>query len=192
MAPKFWLDHQLYSIPPLWHQILGFKWRSVPIGGPRLFLKVAICKGNTWPESWEDCANPERWGVHSGYTTQKLHSDQGRNLKGRILGDLCKAFGIKKSHTTPYHPMGDSLVKRMNRSLLTLTRSQVERDNQWEEHLHLLLLCTGPPDMPLLDFLLMRFLFGSNPPSQWLPNLQDTVLVDQSVYRQKLRRKLLQ
>ena len=110
---------------------------------------------------------------------QKLRSDQERNLKGRILADLCKAFGIKKSHTTPYHPMGDGLVKRMNRSLLTLTRSQVERDNQWEKHLHLLLFMYRTTRHASTGLSPYDILFGSNPPSQWLPNLQDTVLVDQ-------------
>ena len=37
---------------------------------------------------------------------QKLHSDQGRNFESSILADLCTVFEVKKSHTTPYHPMG--------------------------------------------------------------------------------------
>ena len=45
---------------------------------------------------------------------EKLHSDQ----ESQILGDLCKALQVTKSHTTPYHPMGDGVVERMNRSLL--------------------------------------------------------------------------
>ena len=58
----------------------------------------------------------------------RIHSDQGQNFESRILGDMCKAFGIKKSHTTPYHPMRDGLVERMNRSLLALLRTYVERE----------------------------------------------------------------
>ena len=69
----------------------------------------------------------------------KLHSDQGRNFESHILHDLCLAFGMKKSHTTPYHPMGDGLVKRMNRSLLTLLRTLADKGNDWEDQLQLLL-----------------------------------------------------
>jgi len=42
---------------------------------------------------------------------EKLHSDQGRNFESQILADLCKAFQITKSRTTPYHSMGDGLVE---------------------------------------------------------------------------------
>ena len=45
---------------------------------------------------------------------QQLHSDQGQNFESHILSELCKAFQVTKSHTTPYHPMGDGLVERMN------------------------------------------------------------------------------
>ena len=46
---------------------------------------------------------------------------------------------MKKSHTTPYHPMGDGLVERMNRSLLNLLRVFTDSRHDWEEHLQLLL-----------------------------------------------------
>ena len=49
-----------------------------------------------------------------------LHSDSGRNFKSHILWDLCLAFGVKKSHTSPYFPIGDGLEERMNRSLYSL------------------------------------------------------------------------
>ena len=123
---------------------------------------------------------------------RKLHSDQGRNFESRILADLCKALGVKKSHTTPYHPMGDGLVERMNRSLLTVIRSHVEKDNQWAEHLQPLLFMYRISKHATTGLSPYEILFGSNPPSQWLPDLQDIVLVDQSDYCEDLRRKLLQ
>ena len=97
---------------------------------------------------------------------QKLHSDQGRNFESRILADLCKSLGVKKSHTTPYHPMGDGLVERMNRSLLTLIRFHVEKDNQWEEHLQLLLFMYRTTRHTTTGLSPYEILFGSNPPSQ--------------------------
>ena len=66
---------------------------------------------------------------------QRLHSDQGRNFESTLLRDLCKAFGVGKFHTTPYHPMGDGLVERMNQLLLSLLLTYVEREIQWKEHL---------------------------------------------------------
>ena len=64
---------------------------------------------------------------------------------------------MKKSHTTPYHPMGDGLVECMNRSLLALLRTYVDREDDWEKHLQLLLFVTGPPNMPVQASLHMKF-----------------------------------
>jgi len=58
---------------------------------------------------------------------QRLHSDQGKNFESLILSELCKAFGVTKSRTTPYHPMGNGLVERMNRSILKLLRGLVHK-----------------------------------------------------------------
>ena len=44
------------------------------------------------------------WGkilVHFGLP-QQLHSDQGCNFESRIIKDLCKVAGIRKTRTTPY------------------------------------------------------------------------------------------
>ena len=56
----------------------------------------------------------------------KLHSDQGHNFESHILAELCKAFKISKTCTTPYHPMGDGLVACMNRTLLSLLRTYTQ------------------------------------------------------------------
>lgn len=68
-----------------------------------------------------------------------VHSDQGQNFESMILKQSLDAFGISKSHTTAYHPEGDGLVERFNRSLLQLLRTYVEQESEWEEHLPLAL-----------------------------------------------------
>ena len=70
---------------------------------------------------------------------EKLHSDQGQNFGSQILGDLCEAFQVTKSHTTPHHPMGNGLVERMNQSLPNFLRTFVQKEGNWEQHLQLLL-----------------------------------------------------
>ena len=49
----------------------------------------------------------------------QIHSDQGPNFESSLLKGTLEFFGIKKSHTTPYHPQGNGLVERMNRSPLS-------------------------------------------------------------------------
>ena len=54
-----------------------------------------------------------------------IHSDQGSNFESIILQQTLQAFGITKSHTTAYHPQGDGMVERLNRSILQLLRAYV-------------------------------------------------------------------
>ena len=68
-----------------------------------------------------------------------LHSDQGRNFESLLLRETLKAFGTSKSHTTAYHPQGDRMVERFNRSLLQMLRSNVEVKQEWEVYLPLVL-----------------------------------------------------
>lgn len=123
---------------------------------------------------------------------KKLHSDQGRNFESRILSDLCKAFGVKKSRTTPYHPMGDGLVERMNRSLLTLLRSHVERDRDWEEHLQILLFLYRTTRHATTGLSPYEILFGANPPSLQVSSPPSVVILDPSDYSTSLRSKILE
>ena len=47
---------------------------------------------------------------------EALHSDQEQNFESTILKDTLEAFRVRKSCTTAYHPQGDSMVERLNRS----------------------------------------------------------------------------
>ena len=54
-----------------------------------------------------------------------LHSDQGRNFESTILHQTLDAFGVNKSRTSTYHPQGDGMIERFNRSLLQLLHAYV-------------------------------------------------------------------
>ena len=68
-----------------------------------------------------------------------VHSDQGRNFESTVFHQTLKAFGVEKSRTVAYHPEGDGMVERFNRSLLQLLRTYVEKEEEWESHLPLAL-----------------------------------------------------
>lgn len=68
-----------------------------------------------------------------------------RTLKRTLLRQTLESFGIRKSHTTAYHPKGDGMVEQFNQSLLQLPCSYVDNKADWEWYLPLVLYayCTA-------------------------------------------------
>jgi len=50
-------------------------------------------------------------------TGSKLITDQGRAFMSTFFSETCKILGVRKIHTTIYHPMSDGNLERWNRSL---------------------------------------------------------------------------
>ena len=119
----------------------------------------------------------------------RLHSDQGRNFENHILSELCKVFGVEKSHTTPYHLMGDGLVKQINHSLLSLLRTLTERQFEWEDYLQLLLFVYRISQHSITKLSPYKMLFGRNPPSLQLPLPPTSTPPDPSDYSCQVRQK---
>lgn len=63
---------------------------------------------------------------------RKIHSDQGRNFESWLFKEMCSKIGIEKSRTTPYHPQGNGLVERANRSIIGMLRKTLEKEHDWE------------------------------------------------------------
>ena len=49
-----------------------------------------------------------------------LHSDKGANFESKVINSLCEIAGVKKSRITPYHPIGNGMVERYNKTLLNM------------------------------------------------------------------------
>ena len=92
------------------------------------------------PDQTAACITGELIKLFSIYGHPEVfHSDQGRNFESSILAQTLEAFGVRKSRTTAYHPQGDGMVERFNRSLLQLLQTYVDKQDDWECYLPLVL-----------------------------------------------------
>uniref|UniRef100_A0A3B3HTT0 Gypsy retrotransposon integrase-like protein 1 n=1 Tax=Oryzias latipes TaxID=8090 RepID=A0A3B3HTT0_ORYLA len=95
---------------------------------------------------------------------QRIHSDQGANFESELIQELLQVAGVKKSRTTPYHPMGNGQTERFNRTLGSMIRALPPRDkSKWPQMLQTLTFaynCTVHESTGYAPFYLM---FGRIP-----------------------------
>ena len=132
---------------------------------------------------------------HYGFP-EKFVSDQGRNFESDLIKELCKIAGVKKVHTTPYHPQGNGQCERFNSTLCNMlgTLSEEEKSD-WKSHLGCMTHaynCTKHASTTYSPYYLM---FGRHPRLPIdvefglnKPNCSDNS--SKSRYIQKLRRRL--
>lgn len=118
-----------------------------------------------------------------------LHSDQGRNFESAILRQTLDAFGITKSHTSAYHPQGDGMVERFNRSLLQMLRAFVDKNADWERYLPLMLYAYRTAVHSSTGVTPFQLMFGRSPATS---SSSPTTAFDPESYSAHLQAKLME
>ena len=103
------------------------------------------------------------WFVHYG-APLRLHSDQGRNFESALIRELCKLYGIEKSHTTPYHPEGNGQTERFNRTMCSMIRSlDPACRKRWPEMIRQLVFLYNATPHGTTGMSPYRLLYGREP-----------------------------
>ena len=105
----------------------------------------------------------ENFVLHYGFPAC-LHSDQGRNFEGEVISQLCQLAGVKKSRTTPYHPMGNGMVERFNRTLLNMLGTlSDDQKKDWKSFVRPLVHAYNATRHESTGFAPFFLMFGRNP-----------------------------
>lgn len=105
----------------------------------------------------------EKFFVHYGFPT-RIHSDQGANFESDLIKELCQLAGMVKTHTTPYHPMGNGMVERFNQTLLKMLGTLSEdKKSDWKSHVGPLVHAYNVTVHPSTGFSPYFLMFGRQP-----------------------------
>ena len=140
-----------------------------------------------------------------------LNTDQGTNFESQVMREVCKLFGTQKTRTTPYHPRGDGMVERHNRTIegmMALWTNTHQTD--WDVHLPLLAMAyrSAPHDTTFETPNMLNFgrevtvpvdLVMAEPPdgdrednrSQYAANLQEKLKTAQEAARAHMTHQMI-
>lgn len=106
-----------------------------------------------------------RWIPYFGLPLD-LHSDQGSNVDGKKVRELCKLLCIEKTHSSPYHPEGNGLAERYIASIKTMVSSVCEGRKlpieSWDEVIDECTLAQNNTVNQSSKFSSALLLFGNN------------------------------
>ena len=70
-----------------------------------------------------------------------LHSDKGTNFMSELFTELCRVLGIERTSTTPFHPEGNAMIERTNRTIEeSLSKYIGDHQSDWTCYLQLVMM----------------------------------------------------
>ena len=94
----------------------------------------------------------------------KIPTDQGANFQSELFSHLCLLTGMEKSRTSPYHPMGNGLTERFNRTLISMLRTiSPNQKLEWKKHIAPLVHAYNCMRHESTGFSPYELLFGRQP-----------------------------
>ena len=63
--------------------------------------------------------------------SRTILSDQGHNLTGKLMTQLCERLHIEKIQTSPYHPESNGCVERLHGTLVPMLKKAADSKFQW-------------------------------------------------------------
>lgn len=103
----------------------------------------------------------EAWISRYG-TPERIHTDQGPNFESNEFATFCRSQRIRKSHSSPYHPQGNGLVERCNRTFKMLLKTHVESESEWDLCLPTCLMAYRSSVQESTKFSPFQLLFGND------------------------------
>ncbi len=80
-----------------------------------------------------------RWICYHG-TPRRLHSDQGRELVGNVISQMCELLHIQKTNTLPYRPQSDGQVEKENGTVVQMLKTFAQANEEWDHQLPFIMM----------------------------------------------------
>ena len=95
---------------------------------------------------------------------EQLHSDQGRNFESKVIKELCNLANVRKTRTTPFHPMGNPSAERFNRTLLRMLGTLCdEKKSNWKDYISSLVQASNTTKSSSTGYSPHFLMFGWHP-----------------------------
>ena len=95
---------------------------------------------------------------------KKIHHDQGTEFENDLFHHLEQLTNIKRSRTTPYHPMGNAQCERFNQTLLSMLRCLSDTQKwKWKDHFNKMVFAYNCTKNDSTGFSPYELLFGRKP-----------------------------